>query len=117
MHLTVEAMPDDAKTQAFLYGPVVLAGDLGAEGLSERRIVGPNAPQMARPNAQPRPGAPPNVPAIEIPTFTAKGDPANWIKPADGPLKFRTAGQQKDVTLLPINSIFDKRYSVYWQVS
>jgi uncharacterized protein len=117
MRLTMEAMPDDHQTQAFLYGPVVLAGDLGSEGLTHRRIVGPNAPQIPRPNAQPRPGGPPPVPVLEIPTFTAKGDPASWIKPADGPLRFRTAGQQKDITLVPLNSIFDKRYSVYWHVS
>ncbi len=105
MHLSVEAMPDDAKTQAFLYGPIVLAGDLGAEGLTEQMIVGPNAPQMRR------------VP-IEVPAFQAGGaDPASWIKPAGAPLTFRTSGQQKDVTLAPISSLFGKRYSVYWQVS
>ena len=54
---------------------------------------------------------------IEIPTFQAAGaDPASWIKPAGAPLTFRTTGQQKDVTLVPLNSIFGKRYSVYWQV-
>ena len=112
MRLSVEAMPDDHKTQAFLYGPVVLAGDLGSDGLSERQIVGPNAPRLPRPGftPQPRPNAPPPVPAIEIPTFTAKGDPGSWIKPADGPLQFRTTGQQKDVTLVALNSIFDKRF-------
>ncbi|MDR3699943.1 MAG: hypothetical protein P4L56_09935, partial [Candidatus Sulfopaludibacter sp.] len=112
-------MPDDHKTQAFLYGPVVLAGDLGSDGLTERNIVGPNAPRIPRAGftPQPRPNAPPPVPAIEIPNFTAKGDPASWIKPGDGPLKFHTTGQPKDVTLVALNSIFDKRYSVYWQVS
>jgi uncharacterized protein len=106
MRLTAEAMPDDPKTQAFLYGPLVLAGDLGAEGLAEALIVGPNAPRMSR------------APKIEIPAFRAgNSDPAAWIKPAGKPLTFRTTGQQKDVTLSPINSIFDKRYSVYWQVS
>jgi uncharacterized protein len=119
MSLKVEAMPDDPKTQAFLYGPLVLAGDLGSEGLSERLIIGPSAPRINRGgNSQGRPDAPPPAPPIEIPTFRAAGaDPASWIKPADKPLTFRTAGQQKDVTLAPINSIFGKRYSVYWQVS
>jgi hypothetical protein len=37
--------------------------------------------------------------------------------PSGKPLEFRTTGQSKDVTLAPINSVFDKRYSVYWQVS
>jgi hypothetical protein len=36
----------DPKTQAFLYGPLVLAGDLGSEGLTEQLTVGPNAPRM-----------------------------------------------------------------------
>ena len=98
-------MPDDPKTQAFLYGPLVLAGDLGSEGLTEQLTVGPNAPRPQR------------VP-IEIPAFQSAGaDPASWIKPAGAPLTFRTTGQQKDVPLAPLNSIFGKRYSVYWQVS
>jgi len=105
MHLSVEAMPDDPKTQAFLYGPLVLAGDLGSEGLTEQLTVGPNAPRMR--------GMP-----LEIPSFQAAGtDPASWIKPAGAPLTFRTTGQQKDVTLAPLNSIWGKRYSVYWQVA
>jgi hypothetical protein len=120
MHLSVEAMPDDPKTQAFLYGPLVLAGDLGSEGLSEKVIVGPNAPPMRRSNTNvpARPDGPPRVPPIDIPVFHAtNADPASWIKPGDKPLTFRTTGQQKDVELVPINGIFDKRYSVYWQVS
>jgi DUF1680 family protein len=42
MQLHVEVMPDDSHMQAFLYGPLVLAGDLGAEGLTEAHIIGPN---------------------------------------------------------------------------
>ncbi len=58
------------------------------------------------------------APAIEIPAFQAAGaDPALWIKAGDAPLTFHTVGQKKDVTLTPINSLFDKRYSVYWTVS
>jgi DUF1680 family protein len=34
MHLSVEAMPDDSRLQAFLYGPQVLAGDPGVPGRS-----------------------------------------------------------------------------------
>jgi uncharacterized protein len=110
MRLTVETMPDDPSTQAFLYGPLVLAGDLGTEGLDQSRIIGPSAPPM-RAGGQ-------NVPPIEVPTFKAAGpDAASWIKPGSAPLTFRTTGQAKDVTLVPLNSLFGKRYSVYWQVS
>ncbi len=123
MQVWAEAMPDDPKTQAFLYGPLVLAGDLGNDGLSERLIIGPSAPRLRAPGAPARanqPNAPqqPAVPQVEIPTFKAAGaDPGSWIKPGDKPLTFHTIGQEKNVTLVPIDTLFDKRYSVYWQVS
>ena len=79
----------------------MLAGDLGTEGLTEQNTIGHSAPTPQR------------VP-IEIPSFHSA---ESWVKPADAPLTFRTAGQSKDVTLVPLNSIFNKRYSVYWHVS
>jgi len=109
MRLHIESMPDDPKVQAILYGPLVLAGDLGAEGLTEQLITGPSGPRV---QALP----------IEVPTFRAgpsghPADPASWIKPGDNALAFRTTGQPKDVTLVPLNAIFDKRYAVYWEVA
>ena len=93
MHLHIEVMPDDPKMQAVLYGPLVLAGDLGASGLTEQMIVGPTTPAVRR------------LPA-DVPTFRAAGlDPASWIKPGDKPLAFRTSGQQKDLTLVPLNGL------------
>jgi DUF1680 family protein len=122
MHLRAEALPDDPKMQAFLYGPLVLAGDLGSEGLTEAHIIGPNlrvgAPAVEQHGSPLGPSnRTPPVPEIEVPTFRARGDPESWIKPADGPLTFRTAGQKTDVRLAPLNSIMDRRYSVYWEVS
>jgi hypothetical protein len=72
----------------------------------------------ANPNAPSPPNAPPRIPEIEIPEFkVANPDPAAWITPADKPLTFRTTGQKRDITLMPLNSIFGRRYSVYWKVS
>ncbi len=106
MHLSAEAMSDDPKLQAFLYGPLVLAGDLGGEGLTEPLIIGTSAPK------------PRSAPALQIPTFTAASpDPSTWIKPTAKPMTFRTTGQKQDVTMVPISSLFDRRYSVYWEVS
>ena len=108
MRLTVEAMPDDPGMQAFLYGPLVLAGDLGADGLKNAA-----SSDRTRLRCAPEPSLP-----IEVPTFKAAGaDPTSWIKPAAAPLTFRTTGQSKDVTLVPLNSLFNRRYSVYWQVT
>ncbi len=105
MHLRVESMPDDPQMQAFLYGPLVLAGDLGTDGVTEANSIRALGPALRQ------------APALEIPTFRASGDPSAWIKGASAPMTFRTSGQTRDVTLAPLNSVFGKRYSVYWQVS
>jgi uncharacterized protein len=123
MHLSVEAMPDDPQMQAFLCGPLVLAGDLGADGLTEAHISGPNLRVGAADVEQH--GSPlgpvnrtPPIPPIEIPTFRSKGpNVESWIAPTDAPHVFRTSGQKKDVTLVPLNRLFDRRYAVYWQVT
>lgn len=105
MNLHIERMPDDHHIQAVLYGPVVLAGDLGNNGLTPQMITGPNAPQMRR------------LP-INVPTFRAASQsPDSWIKPGDKPLAFRTVNQEANVPLVPLNSLFDRRYAVYWEVS
>ena len=110
MGLRLEAMPDDPKMIALLYGPVVLAGDLGREGLTEALRYGPNAPPVNR------------LPAVMIPVFIGDvKDVLNRIKPApaaEGPLHFRTSGlaQPQDVRLLPLYKAADQRYTVYWKV-
>jgi DUF1680 family protein len=105
LYLHGEAMPDDPFLQAILYGPLVLAGNLGSQGLTEPMIVGPMGPELK--------GHPADVPAFE----GAKNLDA-WIKPANGkPLTFRTTGQKQNITLTPFNRIFGQRYSVYWNVT
>lgn len=104
MRLHIEAMPDDRNMIAILYGPLVLAGDLGSEGLDEKILEGPSGPPMQR------------APKIDIPRLSrASADPASGIKPAGRPLTFRASAQPQDVTLAPLNTIFGKRYTVYWQ--
>jgi len=121
MHLYAEAMPDDRQMQAFLYGPLVLAADLGNEGLTPKHVVGTNTPAIQRAGGRggtPRPDAPPPLPGIEMPALKASSaDPESFIKPAGKPLTFTATGQQKDLTLVPINTLFDRRYSVYFKVS
>ena len=105
MNLHIESMPDDPHIQAVLYGPLVLAGDLGDNGLTPALITGPNAPRMRQ------------LP-INVPTFrAARNSPESWIKPADKPLAFRTINQETNVSLVPLNSLFGRRYAVYWEVS
>jgi DUF1680 family protein len=109
MSLHMEALPDDAHVQALMYGPVVLAGDLGTFGLDNVKRYGPSAPPLGR------------VPSIDVPTFIANS-PAEVIahvKPVAGKaLTFQTSGLGKpnDVTLIPLYKTFEPRYTVYWTV-
>src|SRR2546425_12180766 len=48
MSLHTEAMPDDPNMIAVMYGPIVLAGDLGKEGLESIKRYGPSAPPLGR---------------------------------------------------------------------
>jgi uncharacterized protein len=106
MHLHSEAMPDDPQMQAFLYGPLVLAADLGSGGVTDANSIRALGPALRQ------------APALQIPEFKAAGDLSSWIKSSGGaPLSFRTSGQTKDVTLAPFNTLVGKRYSMYWQVS
>jgi DUF1680 family protein len=91
MHLRFEAMPDDPKTQAVLYGPIVLAADLGAKGLAKELIVGPSVPQIRKAGD------------IDIPRMSS-------IEPGDKPLTFDMNG----TPLMPISRILDRRYTVYF---
>ena len=105
MTLHTHPMPDDDTLVAMMYGPVVLAGQLGVKDMTE---------EMIRGSVQPKPGE-----SIEAPSFAALSKDLNaWIKPVPGqPLTFRTVGQRQDVTLIPFYKLFGQRYAVYWRIS
>jgi DUF1680 family protein len=106
MALHTEAMPDDPKMIAVMYGPIVLAGDLGRDGLDKIKRYGPSAPQVGR------------VKTPVIPVFV--GDVASVtpsITPVAGSrLHFTAKAQPHDVNLVPFYQIVDQRYDVYWNV-
>jgi hypothetical protein len=108
MSLHTEAMPDDPKMIALMHGPIVLAGDLGKEGLSQEVQYGPNAPPLGR------------VKPVEVPGLIGEGtDVLAKVKPVAGaPLTFKTEGlgRPQDVVLLPFYKVFESRYTVYWKV-
>jgi uncharacterized protein len=111
MHLHSAPMPDDASLEAVMYGPLVLAGRLGTAGLTGARLrAGPTRPRTV-----------PEYPAgaIAAPAIRARpGDPARWLERLPGrALEFRTTGQARALTLMPLNRLFDERYAVYWQLS
>src|SRR5271167_2878303 len=46
MGLRVESMPDDPTIQAVLYGPLVLAADMGSREADSKKVFGPMGPDM-----------------------------------------------------------------------
>ena len=108
MDLHLDRLPDDPKIAAILYGPIVLAGRLGTEGLAGAKTSGAYGPEGPE-------GGP-----VAVPKFRAPGNDLNaWIKPVAGQaLTFQTAGagQPKDVTLIPFYKLFGERYSIYWTI-
>ena len=108
MSLWLEPMPDDSTLATVMYGPLVLAGELGTEKLT---------PEMFYLKGQRDQS---DGPGIDVPMFVIKDkNPAAWIERIDNrPLAFRTkgVGRPDDVTLVPYHMLFGQRYSVYWRV-
>jgi hypothetical protein len=105
MRLTAEPLADDPTQQAFLYGPIVLAGQFPKPELAEN-LEHDLGPEILK------------APAVDVPALkAASADPAMWIKPIPGEtLAFRTTGQERDITLKPLNQSW-QRFAVYWTVS
>ena len=111
MSLHINAMPDDSTLQAVMYGPLVLTGRLGTEGLTKEILRAEPTKLRQVPEYKGKP-----VPAPEFKTKSQ--DPRDWIEPVPGrPLEFRTVGQAQNVVLVPFYKLLDERYAVYWKVT
>jgi hypothetical protein len=91
--LRLESMPDDSSRVAVMYGPLVLAADLG-------------------PLDDPASKDPMYVPVL----MTEERDPSVWMKPVKGNVNtFITlnTGKPRDMVMRPFYSIYNRRYSVY----
>jgi uncharacterized protein len=93
--LRKEALADNPNRFAVMWGPLVLAGDLGPEAAG--RTAGP-----------------------EVPVLVAPDQPvANWLKPVAGkPGTFRTtgAGLKQEIDFVPFYQLPRRRYAVNWDM-
>ena len=108
MKLRQESLHGDDSVVAALYGPLVLAADLGA---------GPaDGPMRVIHSGE---TVPKNLPAVSpIPkvTGTKDEDTKQWIQAeSTAELKFVAAGETEKHHLIPMYQIRDERYSIYWQ--
>ena len=106
MKLHTEALPGTTNILAVLYGPIVLAGELGTNGLPPSPYAKDQTKFLHWPT--------PQVPAF----VTTPRALLRHIKPTGEPLTFRTegVGRPHDVRLEPLYRIHVQRYSVYWNV-
>lgn len=112
MRLSLSRLSDEPSVSAILYGPIVLAGALGTDGMTRQMENGLATPDVERMVSQ---GAATVPPTLVIPN----ADPNTWITPVKGkPLTFRTTGvgNPQDVTLIPFYKMFGQRYVVYWNI-
>ena len=91
MSLRLEPMPDNPRRVAIFYGPILLAGQVGAPGSED-----------------------------PVPVLVTEDRPVNeWLEPGWGrPLEFRTrdVGRPRDVWLKPFYATYDVRHAVYWDL-
>jgi DUF1680 family protein len=99
--LRLEPLPDNPRRVAIMWGPLVLAGDLGPE--RQRRRGGGARSEQQR-----------------VPVFVAAERPvAEWLKPLeDKPGHFRTdgVGRERDVEFVPFYRLHRRSYAVYWDL-
>lgn len=93
-----EPVPDNPRRVALLWGPLVLAGDLGPDDWrGDRRDDLSEVPVLV----------------------TADQQVPDWVKPVAGkPGDFRTAGvgRERDVDLVPFYRLHERTYAVYWDL-
>jgi DUF1680 family protein len=99
--LRLEPLPDNPRRVAIMWGPLVLAGDLGPEernrrGRSERF-------------EQPR-----------VPVFAAAERPVEeWLKPVPnkkGHFRTEGVGRDRDVDFVPFYRLHRRTYAIYWDL-
>jgi hypothetical protein len=107
--LRLEPTPDNPRRAAVMWGPLVLAGDLGPER-GRRGDEGEGVDPQ------------PTVPVL----VGADRSVAEWLKPVDGsPARFRTDGvgrepdaeeRPRDVEFVPFYRLHRRTYGVYWDL-
>ena len=109
MSLRLVATNDNPNMAAVVYGPIVLAGDMGTEGYE---APGPNAKDQVDNR---KTDAPDNI----VTTLNINNRKLNdWLIPVNGKqLVFKTTGvASKEITMIPYYQIDKQRYVIYWNL-
>jgi DUF1680 family protein len=108
MATAAEWAPSAPDIVAFTYGPLVLAGAFGSDGLAPGSDIVVNERLYGTYNDAPF--TPPSL----------AGDPetiAEGIRPGDKPLEFTVlSAEQEPVRLIPYHRVAHERYATYWKL-
>ncbi len=106
--LRIEPLPDNPARVAFLWGPLVLAGDLGP------------VPARIRPRGDEEEENAPGAVLPTVPVFvTSERSVAKWMAPLAGmPGVFKTigVGRDRDLEFTPFYKLHHRLYGAYWDV-
>ncbi len=107
MKLHVEFLPGTTNIVALLYGPIVLAGDLGTNDMPADIYAADQTQFVNWPT--------PPAPVLVADNFRSL---LRHVHPTDRPLEFQTRhlGRPTDVRLIPLYKANHLRYTVYWTV-
>lgn len=109
----LEAAADDPHRVAVCRGPLVMAGELGADRMPGSDLI--------TQSLQYNDWIPPrdDIPVLVVDTV----DPDGWLKPmGEGPGRYRTVGagwlegRPTEATLIPFFRMHHQRYNVYWKL-
>jgi uncharacterized protein len=105
MQIHTEPLPGDSTLRAAMYGPLVLAVDLGPGPKDGPLKIGGY-------NTGPKPadlGAPAEAP------ITPSGDASDWMEVVSGQdLEFKAKSADAKLPVKPMYRITDEKYAVYW---
>jgi DUF1680 family protein len=109
MQIHTEMLPHSSSYVSILYGPIVLAGELGRAGLLDADFRGQMMSDRKMSPVR-------STPAI----IDAPDDIASHVQAVAGePLHFKTHDLLKpsDASLAPLYEVYDQRYAVYWRLT
>lgn len=109
MSLHLVATNDNPDMAAAVYGPIVLAGDMGTDGIAAPAPYAKD--QLDFRNI--------SVPDNIVTTLNINGRKLNdWLIPVNGKqLVFKTTGvASKEITMIPYYQIDKQRYVIYWNL-
>jgi DUF1680 family protein len=104
MRFHAAPLPGNAAAEAMMYGPLVLAGLMGRDGLTAEMRYGHEGPSYTGQFSDAK------LPRIEA------GKSGAWVEKAHETLRFRTAGQNEAMDLRPLYQVMDERYTIYFEV-